>query len=249
MPEISLLLLAGVFLTALLYASVGHGGASGYLAVLSLGAFSPNEMASGALLLNLMVAGMALAAYARGGYFSARLAAPFLAASIPAAYLGGRMEVSFRLYGALLIGALLFSAWRLWLRAREEEGLPARPPRLAAALPAGAGIGLLSGVVGVGGGIFLSPMMLLFRWAGARQTAAVSAAFILANSGAGIAGRMAVGQFQPALAGPLAGAAFCGGLAGATLGASRLSGFGLRRVLAVVLLAAVAKMAMRMAWG
>ena len=247
MLELSPTFLFLVFAVALIYASVGHGGASGYLAVLSLGQLSTVEMASSALVLNVLVAGTALAVYGAARRFSWRLFWPFAIASLPAAFFGGRLAISHRVYEGLLVPVLLVAAWQLWARIEMREGLVAGPPRWTIALPTGVGVGVLSGMVGIGGGIFLSPLLLLLRWARAKETAAVSAAFVLLNSLAGIAGRLAGGQFQPGVAAPLAGAAFVGGLSGALLGAHRLSGMALRRVLAIVLLVAVAKIVVRMA--
>ncbi len=177
------------FVIALAYASVGHGGASGYLAALSFFAFCPDEMATTALTLNLFVAGIALMSFARAGHFVGRLTWPFVVASVPAAFLGGLIPVSVRFYQVLLAIALGVAAVRLSLDLRgREEGRVVRPS-LALALPTGGGIGWLSGVVGVGGGIFLSPFLLLLRWATPKQTAAASAAFILINSAAGLCGR------------------------------------------------------------
>ena len=246
MTEISLLFMVAIFFVALLYASVGHGGASGYLAVLSLGTFSTLEMASSALVLNLLVAGAAFIAFGVAKHFSWRLLLPFVAGSIPAAFLGGRLSVSPNLYGGLLAAILLLAAYRLWIRIGTATEQVPTPPSLRVALPTGAGVGLLSGIVGVGGGIFLSPLLLLRQWANAKTTAAVSSAFILVNSLAGIAGRISSGQFQPGLVISLAGVAFSGGLLGAYFGAGRFSSTILKRLLAVVLLLASIKMILRL---
>ena len=198
MPIETWLLLGGLFfLVALAYSSVGHGGASGYLAVMSLFSFAPAQMAPSALLLNLLVAGTATVNYWRAGHFSGRLLAPFAAASVPAAFLGGLTAVSFRLYSLLLGVVLVYGAVRLALPASgsgEESFL--RPPRAALALPVGAGIGYLSGIVGVGGGIFFSPLVLLLRWADTKRTAGVSAAFIFVNSAAGLYGHLSRTQMD-----------------------------------------------------
>ncbi|MBI3953608.1 MAG: sulfite exporter TauE/SafE family protein [Chloroflexi bacterium] len=228
---------------AFLYSSVGHGGASGYLAVLSLFAFAPMQMATTALVLNVLVAGTGTVAFWRAGHLSWRLLGPFVLAAVPAAFLGGLLGVRPELYGLLLAAVLAFAALRLGLRLEPRGAAEAtqRPP-LGVALPLGGGIGLLSGVVGVGGGIFLSPLLILLRWATTKQTAAVSAAFIVANSLSGLLGRALGGNFE---LGPLAAlipAAFLGGLAGSYLGASRFSGLLLRRLLAVVLLVAAVKL-------
>lgn len=238
------LLIPAFFLMALLYASVGHGGASGYLALLSLApaALEPAQMATTALTLNVVVAGTALVAFLRAGYFSWRLTWPLIAASVPTAFLGGLVPMPLHLYKILLAVALGVAAVRLAvnLRGREENGVVR--PSLALALPVGAGIGWLSGAVGVGGGIFLSPLLLLLRWATPKQVAAASACFILVNSAAGLAGRAARSGLAYGSLAPLLVAALIGGLIGAHLGANHFSGQALKRLLAVVLLVAAAKL-------
>ena len=228
-----MVLWALVGLAAAVYASVGHGGASAYLAILSLYGVAPAEMSTGALVLNILVAGVALATYARAGHLSGRLTWPFIVTSVPGAYLGGLLHVSPRAYDLLLGVALLAAAVRLWWTPAER---PSMPLAWGIALPVGAGIGLLSGIVGVGGGIFLSPLMILAGWAGAKQTAATSAAFIVVNSIAGLAGRASRGALVVGHLAPLVAVAFLGGLIGARLGAFRLLPLHLRRVLAVLLL-------------
>jgi hypothetical protein len=242
-PELLTLLLALVFCVAFAYASVGHGGASGYLAALSFFGLAPAAMAPSALLLNLLVAGLSFVAYWRAGHFAWRLLWPFLLASIPCAFLGALLGISPRVYLLLLAGALAFASYRLLMnpRAPQQESF-LRPPSLAVALPAGAGIGFLSGMVGVGGGIFLSPLILLAGWADAKRTAAASAAFIWINSAAGLYGHLARTTVDWSALLWLVGAAFAGGTLGATLGARRFRGLWLRRILAVVLLVAVVKL-------
>lgn len=241
-PTLLWWLIPSFFIVAVLYASVGHGGASGYLALLSLApaALAPDQMAATALTLNLFVAGMGWLAFARAGHFVGRLAWPFLVASVPAAFLGGATPVSVRIYAALLAGALFIAALRLFMTGRHQD--PLKPPRLGVAVPVGAGIGWLSGVVGVGGGVFLSPLLLLLRWANAKQTAAVSACFILVNSASGLAGRFVRGAVDYGTLWPLLLAAFAGGLLGSRLGANHFSGALLKRLLAVVLLVAALKL-------
>ena len=234
---------AVIFCVALLYSSVGHGGASGYLAVLSFFAFSPGDIKSTALVFNILVAGIASLAYMRAGYFSWKSIWPFIMASIPAAFLGGMIIVSPRLYMVLLALVLLVAAWRLALsgpvtKCSEDQ----RPIRLPLALTAGGGIGLISGMVGIGGGIFLSPLILLARWADVKHTAAISATFILVNSLAGLAGHMTNQHINIIAFAPFLLAAFCGGLLGSHLGANHFSGLTLRRTLAVVLIVAAGKM-------
>jgi len=242
-PETLALLMALVFVVAAAYASVGHGGASGYLAVLSFFGFAPAVMAPGALLLNLIVAGMSFTSYWRAGHFAPRLLWPFLLTSVPFAFVGGLLPVAAHVYIVLLAAVLLFSAYRLIaVRSQAAEESLLKPPRLIVALPVGAAIGLLSGMVGVGGGIFLSPLILLLGWADAKRTAAASAAFIWINSAAGLYGHLSRNMPDWNLLVWLVGAAAAGGALGSWLGARRLTGLWLRRVLGVVLILAAVKL-------
>ena len=238
----SLVLLALILLVALVYASVGHGGASGYLAVMALvGGYSSAVMGTSALLLNLLVAGTAWFMFWRAGHGSWSLLWPFAVCSIPAALFGGWLSIPAHVYRWLLAGCLLVAAIRLCLPAAAQDDHTTAPP-LAVAMPVGAAIGLVSGVVGVGGGIFLSPLMVLWRWATVKRTAAISAAFIVVNSLAGLAGRLAAGRLVIGSMMPLVVAAFVGGLIGARLGAHHFSGLWLRRMLAAVLVVASIKL-------
>jgi len=242
-PVLLALLLGLVFLVAVAYSSVGHGGASGYLAVLSFFGLPPAAMAPGALLLNLLVAGTSFTAYWRAGLFVFRLLWPFLLTSIPFAFLGGLLAVPVRPYLLLLSAVLIFAAFRLLVVTPPTgEQTFVQPPRLRVALPVGAGIGFLSGVIGVGGGIFLSPLLILLKWADAKRTAAVSAAFIWINSLAGLYGHLLRKSVDWSGLLWLVGAAFAGGLLGSYLGARRFQGVWLRRILAVVLLVATLKL-------
>lgn len=235
---IAALLLA---LAALAYSAVGHAGASGYLAVMALLGTPAATMRPTALLLNLVVATIGTVQFTRAGYFRWSLFWPFAITSIPAAWLGGRLTLPESVYGLIVGGVLLLSALRLVLtRAASTQAIT--PPRTWVAMLAGAGLGLLSGLTGVGGGIFLSPLLLLCGWADLRTTAATSVAFIFVNSAAGLLGRMPLGDvFPPAL--PLwILAVVVGGGVGATLGSRKLPVPILRMVLALVLVVAGGKM-------
>ncbi len=235
-----------VMIVAVLYSSVGHGGASGYLAVLSFFTVAPAVMSSTALLLNVLVAGLGTYAFYRARHFSLRLAWPFVIASVPAAFIGGLMSISEKVYFLLLAVILLIAAYRMAIvlnGGSSDSG--GAPVRLAVALPSGGGIGLLSGIVGVGGGIFLSPLMILLKWAGTKQTAAVSAAFIVVNSLAGLGGRFVRGGLEFGSLWMLVLAAFAGGLIGSHLGANRFSSMTLRRLLAIVLVIAAVKLLLK----
>lgn len=231
-----------LFIVALLYSSVGHGGASGYLAVLSFFTIAPHSMSTTGLILNLFVAGIAFLAFYRAGHFSLPLTWPFLVTSVPAAFLGGMLHVPKSTYAALLAIALTFAAFRLMIQFRSDTSPSVKLPHLPIVLAIGAIIGLISGIVGVGGGIFLSPLILLMHWADAKKTSGTSAAFIVINSVAGLAGRFLSGSFEIGVLAPFVLAAFLGGLAGANLGANKFSGLTLRRVLGVVLLIAAYKL-------
>jgi len=228
-----------IFLVALIYASVGHGGASGYLAVLALVGCAPVAVSTSALLLNLLVAGTACVAFWRAGYGSWKLVWPFVVTSVPCALIGGWLDVSFQVYRWLFALVLLFSAVRLCLPVfSTARAVAYAGPQPSVAFLIGAGIGVISGIVGVGGGIFLSPLMVLRRWASAKQTSAASACFIVVNSAAGLAGRFAAGHVELGWLWPLVGAAFAGGWLGSRLGAGSLSNPALCRILAGVLVIA-----------
>lgn len=229
------LLLALTLLVSFVYSSVGHGGASGYLALLSFFAFPHDQMSATALGLNILVSGLAFFAFSKARHISWNITLPFIVTSVPGAFLGGWMRVPVRFYNWLLAGALFFACFRMLLNESKGKN-DTEPPSLAMAALVGSVIGLISGIVGVGGGIFLSPILILFRWADPKKTAATSAFFILVNSAAGLAGKFWRGgvDFAPHLI-LLALAAFAGGIAGSTLGARRFSNITLRRILAFVL--------------
>jgi uncharacterized membrane protein YfcA len=232
---------AAILVAAVLYSSVGHGGASAYLAVMSLAGLAPGVMRPAALVLNLVVAAIAALRFARAGHFRLRLLWPFAVTSIPFAFLGGSITLPDVVYRRILGLVLLFAAYRLWRVFRGNEEKLHAPP-LAAALLWGAAIGMLSGLTGVGGGIFLSPLLLLAHWAEPKPTAAASAAFIWVNSFAGLLGKPAsLAALPPGIA-LWAAAAAVGGVVGAGLGSRYLPSLVLRRVLAVVLVVAGGKL-------
>jgi uncharacterized membrane protein YfcA len=235
------LLPATILIAAILYSSVGHGGASAYLAVMALAGLVPQVMRPSALVLNLVVAAIAAVGFARAGWFRWRLFWPFALTSIPFAFVGGAITLPDAVYKRILGLVLLFAAYRLWrLFGGTREIL--RPPPIAAALLWGAAIGMLSGLTGVGGGIFLSPLLLLARWAEPKPTAAVSAAFIWVNSLAGLIGKPSSLTLLPSGIVLWAVAAAMGGIAGAFLGSRRLPSLVLRRLLAAVLVVAGVKL-------
>jgi len=230
-----------VLAAAVLYSSVGHGGASGYLAAMALLGVSTATMKPTALVLNVLVATIASVQFLRAGCFSWSVFWPFAVTSVPLAFVGGAVSLPGALYKQLVGVVLLYAAWRLFAEAHGPGRTPRNPP-LVAALPLGGAIGLVSGLVGVGGGIFLSPLLLFMGWAETRVTAGVSALFILVNSVAGIAGHLASLALLPPATPVLALAAFAGGIVGSSYGARRLATPTLRRLLAVVLVVAGVKM-------
>lgn len=234
-------MLPWIGVVAALYASVGHGGASGYLAVLALFGKSTQAMTSTALMLNLVVASTAWKVFKQAGHARSQLLWPFALGSIPAAAIGSWLTVSPGIYRGLLAFALAAAALRLGLMAYQPQARTALPKPGWAVL-VGAAIGFISGVVGVGGGIFLSPIMLLARWAYVKQIAAASAGFIALNSLAALAGRFAAGRLTVELSLPLLVVALAGGFCGAQLGANRLPHPVPRMILVAVLLIAAGKL-------
>jgi uncharacterized membrane protein YfcA len=237
-------LLPGVLLVSALYGSVGHGGASGYLALLSLVGINHQTASSTALVLNLFVAGVAFWSYRSAGHLQWRLTWPFLLASVPMAFFGGLIHASAPVYNVLLILALAGAAIRMWnTQTRSETGdWNCYQPKLPVMLLVGGILGFVSGIVGVGGGIFLSPLIILSRWADAKQTSATSACFILANSLSGLGGRFASGNIFLVNLWPLIAIGIMGGFIGSRFGAMKAPNRTLCRILAVVLMVAVVKL-------
>ncbi len=236
------LLAALIFAAAVLYSSVGHAGASGYLAAMALFGLAPAQMRPAALLLNVIVATIGTVRFYRAGCFSWRLFLIFTAGSIPCAVLGGYLTLPTTVYRPVLGAILLLSAVRLIALNPTIEGAQKRRVPLPVGVACGAGIGLLSGLTGTGGGIFLSPLLLFMRWAETKETAGVSVAFILANSIAGLIGLLTKAPTLPAGIGVWAGAVVVGGLLGSWFGSKRLGNRTLRLLLALVLVVAGLKM-------
>ena len=238
------LILAGLFIVAALYSSVGHGGGSGYLAILSLTSYGSAEaiwLKQYAWSLNLIVAGLAFWHYYKAGHHDWSRSLPFIAASVPLAALGGYMSVGGNVYDLLLSVALVVAAWRLFVgkwEAKQVE-LPGRTKAVAV----GGSIGLASGVVGIGGGIFLSPVMMLNNWATAKQTAATAALFIWLNSLAGLVGVGLSGRvdLDLDLLGSFGVVVMLGGVLGSRYGSKISSQNGIRGLLVLVLCAAAAR--------
>ncbi len=240
MIEPLILIIAAIFVVAVLYSSVGHGGASGYLAVMAFLSIAPNITKPTALILNVFVASIATFQFYRAKHFDWKVFLPFAVTSIPFAFIGGQISLPTQIYRPLLGLVLLFAAFRLAWKFSVETEIVA--PKIWLALIIGAIIGLLSGLVGVGGGIFLTPILLLTNWAETKKAAGVSAMFILVNSISGLLGNYTQAAQLPFTFWFWIAAAVGGGIIGSTLGSHHFNSLVLRRVLAVVLLIAGVKL-------
>jgi uncharacterized membrane protein YfcA len=232
-------------LVAFLYAMVGHGGASGYLAVGALVGLDPATLKGQALALNLLVAAFSAYAYTKSGFLKWKILLPLILFSIPASFYGAKIPLNPALAKLLLGFCLLAASFRMlfhfWLVKKSGQISQTRPPRLWVLGFTGLILGLLSGLTGVGGGIYLSPILLLAGWASIKETAALSAWFIWVNSASGLAGMASVNGF-PHLPWEWILPAALGGFLGANLGANRLGELRLRQALAGVLLIAAYKL-------
>ncbi len=230
-----------LFCVAFLYASVGHGGASGYLALMAIFSIAPDVMKPTALLLNLFVSLTSFIQFYRGGYFRTKLFLPFALASVPFAFIGGMISIDASMYKQVLGWLLLLPVIRFFFF-NNVEVKEQKDYSLIIVLAIGAVIGFLSGLIGIGGGIILSPVLLLLHWADMKQTAAISALFIFVNSLSGLAGQFTKGIHFTTDMYLYVLIAFTGGLAGAYFGAARLKQGMLKYMLATVLLIAAVKL-------
>ncbi len=231
-----------VGLAAVLYSAVGHGGASAYLAVMALFSVAPEVMRPTALALNLVVSALACLRFAAAGQINWRLLAVFALTATPAAFIGGGIHLDPDVYRPLVGLVLWFAAAWLFWKPRRLSHRPVRAPALLVAVPVGAGLGLLAGLTGTGGGIFLSPLMILFAWEEPRRTSGVAAGFIFLNSAAGLLGAWSSIGRLPAELPVLVAAVAVGAVVGTWLGLRRLPRERLLQVLGVVLLVAGAKL-------
>ena len=230
-----------LFVIAFLYSSVGHGGASGYLALMALFGIAPAVMKPASLTLNVFVAGIAFIAYARAGYFRYRLILPFLIASVPMAYVGASVHIQPRIYEMILGVFLLFAVLRLVFIPGAISGKASDPP-VVFALLIGAMLGFFSGMIGIGGGIILSPILVLFHWSTLKESAAASALFILLNSISGLTALYAGNvQFESRLMLWIV-RGLADGFAGSYFGSIRLQQSKLKYFLAFILLVASVKL-------
>jgi uncharacterized membrane protein YfcA len=232
--------ICAIFVVAVLYSSVGHGGASGYLAILAFVSVSPAVTRPTALILNLFVASIAFAQFYRSRHFDWKIFLPFAAASVPFAFIGGMIHLPTTAYKIILGVTLMFAALRLAINLKSD--IEPRAPKIWICLLIGAILGLVSGLVGVGGGIFLTPILLLMNWAETKKAAGISALFILVNSISGLSGNYAQVSQLPSGVLLWISAAIVGGIIGSTLGSKRLNSMTLRRVLAFGLVIAGLKL-------
>lgn len=238
--ELLILLMVGVFVIATLYSSVGHAGASGYIAVMSLLSFAPSVIKPTALSLNILVASIATWQFYRADHFSWSLFWPFAILAVPFSYIGGHLNLPTHLFKVVLGVVLIYSAIRFFIQSKQATRIH-EPPRIFA-LISGAGIGFLSGLTGTGGGIFLTPLLLFMGWADAKRAAAVSALFVLLNSISGLAGNFSATKSLPSFIAPLLIVAALGGTLGAYFGSRRIQSESIKRLLALVLLIAGLKL-------
>src|SRR5215217_6697316 len=234
------ILVAAFFAVAWLYSSVGHAGASGYIAVMALAGLAPGAINPLALTLNVLVAAIGAYQFWRAVHFRWTLFWPFAVTAAPMAFVGGALNLSVDVFKIVVGVVLLFSALRFVVVSGEPAEV--HPPAKPVALGAGAGLGLLSGLTGTGGGIFLTPLLLFAKWARTKNTAAVSALFILVNSLAGLAGFLSSGKSLPGFTIYFAMAVGVGGFLGSWLGSRRLPVRALQLLLAGVLLIAGLKL-------
>lgn len=239
----SIFILAGlIFVAATLYSSVGHGGASGYLAAMALFSMAPLDMKPAALTLNILVASIALTKYMKAGNFSWKIFWPFALSSVPFAYLGGLILLPSIYYKPIIGLVLIYTAFR-FLKDATKPDYKIKVPYMPVVLLFGAGLGFFSGLVGVGGGIFLSPLLIMLQWEDVKKVSGVAAAFVLVNSIAGLFGFISsnIPQLPEGL--PIwAVAAMIGGYIGAEYGSKRFGNPTIKHLLSIVLLVAGIKM-------
>ncbi len=238
------LFMLGALVVAVAYSAVGHGGASGYLALMAFTPMATKDASTLALAMNVAVSLVAFVLFQRSRHFSWQLAWPFLLGSVPLAFMGGSLHLPGSFHKILLAIVLLYAAIALLVKSPNSSDQRSEP-KLWLQIGIGAGIGLLSGIVGVGGGIFLSPLILFFGWANAKQTAAVSALFIFFNSLAGLAARSSTLEKTVIEHSPVLAVAVLGAIVGGWIGANRMPDISVRRMLGVVLLVAVVKLLIR----
>lgn len=242
MENFTVTLFVLLLIVAFFYSSVGHGGASGYLALMALFNINPVEMRSSALLLNILVSGIAFFQFYRSGNFRWKIFLPFSILSVPLAFIGANITLDPGIYKIILGLCLAVAALRMALIFGKKSDEKQMQIQFLPALLIGGAIGFISGIIGIGGGILLSPVLIFFRWADLKETAAVSALFILVNSIFGLSGTLYQGaSFSPGILLWIAAAAI-GGLAGSYYGSRILNRTTLRYLLSAVLIFASVKL-------
>jgi uncharacterized membrane protein YfcA len=230
-----------LFIIAFLYSSVGHGGASGYLALMAIFSFDPNFMKPTALILNLFVSLVSFILFFREGHFKWKLFLPFALASIPFSFLGGMISLDGDIYKKILGLILLIPVIKFFVYPNTDDS-ELKKNTIGLTIIIGASIGFLSGLIGIGGGILLSPILLMLHWSNQKQTAAISALFIFVNSASGLAGQLSKGiKFETDML-TFVAVAFIGGILGAWLGAKKFNQSVLKYILATALLVASIKL-------
>jgi hypothetical protein len=231
-----------LFLVALLYSIIGHGGASGYIALMVMFSVPFMSIKPTALILNIVVSFLGFAMYFKAGHFNWRLFWPLIIASVPAAFLGGFLKLNQPVINNTLAVILLFSCYRLLIKSKKENKENSNDIPVYYLLVIGTMVGFLSGMLGIGGGIILSPLLILFKWTDARATAAISAPFIFLNSISGLVAFSVSGGSVPPGILPLILVVVTGGLIGSTLGSKGFSLYSLRIVLALTVTFAAFKL-------
>jgi len=232
----TLFISVAVFVAAFLFALAGHTGASAYLAIFGLTGMTPDTIKPTVLSLNVVVGSVAVYKFTRAGHFSWRLIWPFILTSIPFSFLGGLISLPTPIYRILVAVVLIYAAFRMLFDVPNKNGNPPNFPPVWLSLLLGAGIGFTAGLIGMGGGILLSPILLLTGWAGPQLTAGTIAVFVLVNSISGLLGHWTASMQLPSQL-PIWGAvALVGGWIGAEIGSRRLSANFLRRMLGLILL-------------
>ena len=237
-----LFFLITLFIVAFLYASIGHGGASGYLALMAMFSIEAITMRSSALILNLFVAGIAFYSYYKGGYFKWKILFPFIIGSMPAAFLGAKLSIDPSIYKISLGFCLLIAVARMLIPVKNKKNEPLLTPNMLVGITVGFIVGFFSGMIGIGGGIILSPLLIVFGWTNLKEAATISAGFIWLNSATGLLGTLSSGVHLSSMIIPWILVALVGGFLGSWSGSFKFSLSTLRYVLASVLVMASFKL-------
>jgi uncharacterized membrane protein YfcA len=241
--DLIFLLSLAIFAAASLYSSVGHGGASAYIALMALAGMAPEEVRPAALVLNILVAGIGAFRFVRAGRFQWSSFWPFAITAVPAAFFTGQIDIPAHIYRPLLGFALAAAAIRYLVWPQIDAVKPTRAPSALVALPTGGALGALAGLTGIGGGVFLSPLLVFAGWADAQRATGIAALFIVVNSCAGLAGRWTALAEAPAATFAFAIAAIAGALIGTSISIARLNKKNVLRALGLVLALAAAALA------